>query len=79
MARTAGRDGARSHTGLRRIKHWIKLDDETARLLREIVAIERAWGRQTQDAEVLARMIRLGHRMRSIEAHLPAPPPRPGS
>jgi hypothetical protein len=65
----AGKDGNRSHTGVRRIKHWIKLDDETARRLREIVAIERAWGRQVSDEEVLAAMIRVGHRMRRIEAH----------
>ena len=49
MAGKAGKTGARSHTGVRRIKHWVKLDDETARQLMEIVAIERAWGRQTDD------------------------------
>jgi hypothetical protein len=27
----ADRDGGRSHTGVSRIKHWVKLDDETAR------------------------------------------------
>jgi hypothetical protein len=62
---------------VRRIKHWVKLDDAAARRLGEIVAIERAWGRQVNDEEVLAAMIRVGHRMRSIEAHLPAQPPRP--
>ena len=77
MASKAGRDGDRSHTGVRRIKHWVKLDDETARLLGEIVAIERAWGRQMDDQGVLASMIRVGHRMRMIEAHIPARPPRP--
>jgi hypothetical protein len=65
----AGKDGDRSHTGVRRIKHWIKLDDETARRLKEIVAIERAWGRHVHDEEVLAAMVRVGHRMRRIEAH----------
>ena len=49
MAGKAAKDGDRSHSGVRRIKHWIKLDDETARLLREIVAIEQAWGRQVDD------------------------------
>jgi hypothetical protein len=62
---------------VRRIKHWVKLDDEAVRLLGEIVAIERAWGRQVNDEEVLATMIRVGHRMRRIEAHIPAQPPRP--
>ena len=77
VASKAGRDGDRSHTGMRRIKHWVKLDDETARLLGEIVAIERAWGRQVNDEEVLATMIHVGHRMRRIEAHIPAQPPSP--
>ena len=77
MASKAGRDGDRSHSGVRRIKHWIKLDDETARLLREIVAIEQAWGRQTDDQGVLASMIRVGHQMWMIEAHISARPPRP--
>ena len=76
VASKAGRDGNRLHTGVRRIKRWVKLDDEAARLLGEIVAIERAWGRQVNDEEVLAAMIRVGHRMRSIEAHIPAQPPR---
>jgi hypothetical protein len=79
MASKASRDGDRSRTGVRRIKHWIKLDDETARQLMEIVAIERAWGRPVHDEEVLAAMIRVGHRMRRIEAHIPAQPPRPRS
>jgi hypothetical protein len=69
MAGKAATDGDRSHTGMSRIKHWVKLDDEAARLLREIVAIERARGRQTDDQGVLASMIRVGHRMRMIEAH----------
>jgi hypothetical protein len=73
----ARRDGDRSHTGVRQIKHWVKLDDESAQLLGEIVAIERAWGRQVHDEEVLAAMIRVGHRIRMIEAHIPAQPPRP--
>ena len=76
-ASKAGRDGDRSHSGMRRIKHWVKLDEEAARLLGEIVAIERAWGRHVNDVEVLAAMIRVGHRMRMIEAHIPARPPRP--
>jgi hypothetical protein len=46
VASNAGREGDRSHTGVRRITHWVKLNVEAARLLREIVAIERAWGRQ---------------------------------
>jgi hypothetical protein len=62
---------------VRRIKHWVKLNDEAARLLGEIVAIERAWGRHVNDEEVLAAMVRVGHRMRRIEAHLPVQPPRP--
>ena len=62
---------------MRRIKHWVKINDEAARLLGEIVAIERAWGRQVNDEDVLATMIHVGHRMRSIEAHIPAQPPRP--
>jgi hypothetical protein len=74
-----GRDGDRSHTGVRRIKHWVKLDDEAARRLGEIVAIERAWGRPVHDEEVLAALIRVGYRMRSIEAHIPARSPRPRS
>jgi hypothetical protein len=41
-ARKAGKDGGRSHTGVSRITHWVRLDDETAGQLREIVAIERA-------------------------------------
>jgi hypothetical protein len=65
----AGKAGTRSHTGVRRIKHWVKLDDATARRLGEIVAIEREWGRQVNDEEVLATMVRVGHRMRSIEAY----------
>jgi len=77
MAGKAAKDGDRSHSGVRRIKHWIKLDDETARLLREIVAIEQAWGRQTDDQGVLASMIRVGHQMWMIEAHISARPPRP--
>ena len=77
MAGKAVKDADRSHIGVRRIKHWVKLDDEAARLLGEIVAIERAWGRQVNDEEVLATMIRVGHRMRRIEAHIPAQPPRP--
>ena len=68
MAGKAAKDGDRSHTGVSRIKHWVKLDDETARRLREIVAIERTWGRQVNDEEVLAAMIRVGLRMRRIEA-----------
>jgi hypothetical protein len=77
MTGTADRDGDRSHSGVRRIKHWVKLDEEAARQLGEIVAIERAWGRQVNDEEVLAAMIRVGHRMRRIEAHIPAQPSRP--
>jgi hypothetical protein len=73
----AGNTGARSHIGVRRIKHWIKLDDEAARRLGEIVAIERAWGRQVNDEDVLGAMIRVGLRMRRIEAHIPAQPPSP--
>jgi hypothetical protein len=69
MAGKAVKDGDRSHTGVSRIKHWVKLDDETARRLGEIVAIERAWGRQVNDEDVLAAMIRVGLRMRRIEAH----------
>jgi hypothetical protein len=68
MAGKAATDGDRSHTGMSRIKHWVKLDDGTARRLREIVAIERAWGRQVNDEDVLAAMIRVGLRMRRIEA-----------
>ena len=77
MASKADRDGDRSHSGVRRIKHWVKLDEEAARQLGEIVAIERAWGRQVNDEEVLAAMIRVGHRMRRIEAQIPAQPSRP--
>ena len=77
MTGTADRDGDRSHRGVRRIKHWVKLDEEAARQLGEIVAIERAWGRQVNDEEVLAAMIRVGHRMRRIEAQIPAQPSRP--
>jgi hypothetical protein len=77
VASKAGRDGDRSHREVRRIKHWVKLDDESARLLGELVAIERAWGRQVNDEEVLAAMIRVGHRMRRIEAHIPARSSRP--
>ena len=69
MAGMAGKTGARSHTGVRRIMHWVKVDDETARQLMEIVAIERAWGRQVNDEDVLGTMIRVGLRMRRIEAH----------
>jgi hypothetical protein len=77
MAGKAGKAGDRSHSGVRRIKHWVKLNDEAARLLGEIVAIERAWGRPVHDEEVLAAMIRVGHRMRRIEAHMPARSPCP--
>jgi hypothetical protein len=73
----ADRDGGRSHTGVSRIKHWIKLDDETARLLGEIIAIEREWGRQVNDEDVLGAMIRVGLRMRRIEAQIPAQPASP--
>jgi hypothetical protein len=69
MAGKAAKDGGQPHTGVSRIKHWVKLDDETAQLLGEIVAIERAWGRQVNDEEVLASMIRVGLRMRRIEAY----------
>jgi hypothetical protein len=73
----AGKDGDRSHTGVRRIKRWVKLDDEAARLLGDIVAIEREWGRQVNDEDVLGAMIRVGLRMRRIEAQIPAQPPSP--
>jgi hypothetical protein len=73
----AGKDGDRSHTGVRRIKRWVKLDDEAARLLGDIVAIEREWGRQVNDEDVLGAMIRVGLRMRRIETHIPAQPPSP--
>jgi hypothetical protein len=69
MAGKAAKDGDRSHTGVSRITHWINLDDETARRLREIVASEQAWGRQVHDEDVLAAMVRVGLRMRRIEAH----------
>jgi len=77
VAGKAGKDADRSHTGLSRIKHWVRLDDEMATQLTEIVAIERAWGRQADYQDVLAAMIRVGLRMRTIEAHIPARPPRP--
>ena len=69
MAGKASMAGDRSHTGVRRVKHWVKLDDETARQLMEIVGIERAWGRQADDEDVLKAMVRVGYRMRAIEAH----------
>lgn len=69
MAGIVSKDGGRSFVQVRHIKHWVMLDDETARQLMEIVRIERAWGRQVGDEEVLAAMVRVGYRMRAIEAH----------
>jgi len=77
VAGKVGKDGGRSRAGVSRITHWVRLDDETAAQLREIVAIERAWGRQVDDEDVLAAMVRVGHRMRMIEAHKPARSSRP--
>jgi hypothetical protein len=72
MAGIVSNDGDPLYVQVRHIKHWVMLDDETARQLMEIVRIERAWGRQVDDEDVLRAMVRVGHRMRAIEAHVPA-------
>jgi hypothetical protein len=70
MAGIVSKDNRHPFVQVQRIKHWIMLDDETARQLMEIVAIERAWGRQVDDEDVIRAMVRVGHRMRAIEAHI---------
>jgi hypothetical protein len=69
MAGIVSKDSGRSFVQVRRIKHWVMLDDETARQLMEIVRIEQAWGRQVDDEDVLRAMVHVGYRMRAIEAH----------
>ena len=69
MAGIVSKDDGHSFVQVRHIKHWVMLDDETARQLMEIVTIEQAWGRQVDDEDVLRAMVRVGHRMRAIEAH----------
>jgi hypothetical protein len=69
MAGIVSEDDSHSFVQVRRIKHWVMLNDETARQLMEIVRIEQAWGRQVDDEDVLRAMVRVGYRMRAIEAH----------
>jgi hypothetical protein len=69
MAGNVNKDDRHSFVQVRHTRHWVMLDDETARQLMEIVKIERAWGRQVDDEDVLRAMVRVGHRMRAIEAH----------
>jgi hypothetical protein len=76
MAGNVNKDGGRSYVQvrhIRHIRHWVMLDNETARQLMEIVRIERAWGRQVDDEDVLRAMVRVGYRMRAIEAHIATP------
>jgi hypothetical protein len=72
MAGIVSKDDSHSFEQVRQIKHWVMLNDETARQPMEIVRIEQAWGRQVDDEEVLAAMVRGGFRMRRIEAHIRA-------
>jgi len=72
MAGIVSKDDSHSFVQVRRIKHWVMLNDETARQLMEIVRIEQAWGRQVDAEEVLAAMVSGGIRIRRIEAHIRA-------
>jgi hypothetical protein len=72
MAGIVSNDDSHSFVQVRRIKHWVMLNDETARQLMEIVRIEQAWGRQVDDEEVLAAMVSGGIQIRRIEAHIRA-------